>query len=472
MSIKYEAENLGFDRMVIDRLIALSKDELARYLVFLLQDGNAFAVEHPSSGEVTYARESRNDGMANIVMFSDKNGQDVWYLIQRKNFVDSYCTDSEIFNLTGSRDTEKLVNKIRQNKYNFDHAKRDIHLTGILFSSPRPYHFIYDQYVNYFQLSELGEIDSKCFSDRHCFIDLTKSGRFRKVIPRGTYLLPITEGSNYASSEAADMHKFAVKMGNQSSTPLLPKEGSLNLWIGVTGQKRKWLGQLRSYAAIINKLCEEYDSINLVVDGWTNYVNENRYTIEDHYILNQLKERISSKVNIINVINHKFLEKLSFAQQCDVYISNNGSGAMIPQMFCALPGVQHGNGKVNTFRKSYNEFTFRAKKTAIRKSVGTANHSTDYFIHWTHIYNLLAEALNITKVDETSLTSEDMIVDVFESIDLSTIESSEMALAKMVEAFTLVGDTKGQQVITSILRKINPRFELKYPEKSIFDIED
>lgn len=385
-----------------DSIFNFDKDESAHLILELLNDRD-IAFYHPETKAVTFPRSSKRQGMVNVVHFSDSNLSNHWYLIQLTNIVDGYYTSGFLFNprkLPGLENTRKWL---ESGTINFDLTVDKSGFDGLIFSQKRPYHYFYDQYVNYFKLSKLKNIDKYCFRDEDCFFDRAGGITFKKVYDGLCLLFPCTVEGGYFGLEAEEMHHYLreeVSSKNDTS--------NFKIWIGITGQKRSWIEQIEGYASIINRLAGKFRTMTVCIDGWTNFINEESVNLEDQVVFDKLYKKISTltNVSVISLINKDYVEKIGHAKACNYFIANSGTGAFIPYMVAGLSGVIHGNGRLNTFNKSYSNRIKLVPNDKVTSEQSSAPMNDSYSIRWEVIYNLLAEDLMINDlIDEPRVES-------------------------------------------------------------------
>jgi hypothetical protein len=419
----------------VNDVIGYDKDEASEFLINVLKSKNLI-IEHPELNVPTFARSSKIIGMANVIHFSDGHLNNHWYLIQVTKLVEAYSVNGKFYNPSRLPAAERVKEFIDSDKLKFDLKVNTNTVNGLLFSQTRPFHYFYDQYVNYFTLSSFINIDEYCYSDDKCFYSRFKSTSFKKASSNGCYLFPCTIPRNIDGDDAKKMNTYlkgSEFTGNMGS--------ELSIWIGITGQKRSWIEQVDGYVNIIKQLSGMYSSISVFVDGWTNYELDISVTKEDVDIFNDIKNQLStfSSVQIISLINKDYKDKIKYANSCDYFIANSGTGCMVPFAICNKKGVIHGNGRVNTFKKIYNENIREVVKKTLTPIQVDAPMYTSYSINWEVIFNCLMDLMNKSfRMPYPKLES----VKTFSQLTYTENTQPVDALRDIAIAFYETGDTK------------------------------
>lgn len=346
-----------------------------------------FCLLSPVTGIETFAQSSRRQGMANVITFSDRLGGNVWFLLQVTRFVDGYLCSNEIVNVLGNPIIDRVCKVISNDESVFIPESYNCTVDGVVLSQTRPYHFLYDQMVNVFDLVESEDIPySSFFIDDTVFFNRVVGNKFKIKKEKGCYLFPTIQPHRYHGPVADSFHK---KIMERCKT--YKYDADFVLWFGITGQKRSWIEQVEGCVEIVKRLLNDYETITLVVDGWTAYCDESLVTLEDRYVLEEIEQKLLSfkNVDVISLIDTDYDTKISYAKNIDFFIANSGSGSIIPHMFVGKKGVVHG--KLRTFSKAYGESVkVVPEKKMISENSGTVMLDS-YSFHWSVIYNLLLE---------------------------------------------------------------------------------
>ncbi|MEL0630489.1 hypothetical protein [Psychromonas aquatilis] len=422
--------------ITIEYLFAAKNREAVRFLLQLLGEGSV-SIKHPSLDVETFPRASKRVGMANVILFSDEHLNNHWYYIQVTKLIDGYyLSNKEFFNPRDMPDVLKVKQLIDTKKLVFNLTSNSNQVDGLIFSQCRPYHYFYDQFVNYFKLSSFKNIDDYCFTDETCFYSQTPSMSFKSIVKPGCYFFPCTLPGNYHDNDAKKMHDF---LKNNAEVKHLKSD--FTLWIGITGQKRSWVEQVDGYIEIIKNLSDMYSSITIIVDGWTNYVNDSSFNIEDNEVYDLIREKFTSNedINFINLINKGYMSKVSYANNCDCFIANSGTGCMVPLLFSNIKGVIHGNGVLNTFKKIYNDNVYLVPKNKIISQQSKVIMVNSYSISWQVIFNLLMKVIgNKKQLNEPTQKMNSKLV--FGNLSFSDTTKPADALRDIALAFEALGD--------------------------------
>lgn len=419
----------------VTELMEYSADEAAEFLIDVL-DTKTVIIGHPKLNIPTFARASKTIGMANVILFSDDNLENHWYFIQVTKLLEAFMVDGEFFNPSQLPAAERVKTWIEDEELEFDLATNCNTVDGLLFSQRRPFHYFYDQYVNYYKLSAIKNIDEYCFADDKCFYSETDTTTFKKVKEGGCYFFPCTQPRNLSDKDAKKMHQFL-----KSNTHKVEIHSELSLWLGVTGQKRSWIEQVEGYIAIVRNLSMDFSHITVMLDGWTNYEGDNSINKDDNIIYDLIERELSviPSIKVINLINLNYKKKIAYANTCDYFVANSGTGCMVPFMMCNAKGVIHSNGRMSTFQSVYNDNVRTVPNNKILSEQSGIPMYTSYSIAWEVIYNLLMDLMgNSYRLDEPQLGINSK--SVFSKLRFTNKSKPADALREIALAFDQVGD--------------------------------
>lgn len=373
----------------------LDREQAADYLLTTVNTA-LLTLKHPQLHIETYCRQNRRYRKANVLLFSDAQQRNHWYLIQIYNLADGYICNDDVVNPLNAGEITELEKKIPNNELGFNLNSPNTHISGFLFSQVRPYHYMYDQLVTYFQLSEKQCINQFSFTDKHCFYRQLPNGHALKQSDENDcYLFPCTRGGIYDDKYAEEMHSFI-----RTNSSLIPSKSDLTIWLGITAQKRSWLEQVEGQCNLVRELNKHYPSITVIIDGWTSLADgipdSPKDISRDMAVFDALSTRLKKMKNIeiINLIGKDYKEKISYARSIDCFIANSGTGGMVPMMFTQKSGVLHSNGKLHTFERSYTQRVQNVPHEKIHAQ-DLSLDSGVYSIDWKVIYNLLADVLGL-----------------------------------------------------------------------------
>lgn len=393
----------------VDDLINFNRQQAAQFLVDVVTSGE-LQLKHPNKDVVTFSRQSKRYRKANVILFSDEHLKNQWYMVQIYNLADGYLCDGEVTNPIGSGEIPEFNQLLNNGDVCFNTKSTTSFVDGLLFSQVRPYHFIYDQLISYFELDKIHSIAEYSFTDKNCFYsELPGEHQLKPAKSDGCYLFPCIKGDQYDSLAAEEMHSF-IK-GNSEAKDF---SSELTLWFGITAQKRSWLEQSSSCCNIIKQLHKHYPTITVIIDGWTaldgGIPDSPKDIARDMAVFDSISSQLSKVdgIEIISIIGKDYKEKVSYAKASDFFVANSGSGGIVPIMFTQSKGVIHTNGRLHTFERSYSDnisivpnHKILAQKHAIDAGV--------YSIEWTVIYNLLAELIGI----DEKLPEKELITNQF-----------------------------------------------------------
>lgn len=388
----------------VDDLMNFNQQQAAQFLVDAVTSGE-LKLKHPNKDVVTFSRQSKRYRKANVILFSDENLQNQWYMVQIYNLANGYICDGKASQSGCSGEIVEFNTLLNKGEVSFDLQNKNSHIDGLLFSQPRPYHYIYDQLTNYFELNNVQPIAEYSFTDKYCFYSELPNGKRLKPIKKdGCYLFPCTKEDQYDSAAAEEMHAF-IKENSEAKN----FSSELTLWFGITAQKRSWLEQASSCCKIVKQLRKHYPTITVIIDGWTaldgGIADKPKEIARDVAVFNSISSQLSkvNGVELISVIGKDYKEKVSYAKASNFFIANSGSGGIVPIMFTQSKGVIHTNGKLHTFERSYSD----SLSIVPNHKILAQEHAIDagvYSIEWTVIYNLLAELIGIDeKLNERTI---------------------------------------------------------------------
>lgn len=379
----------------VEELFSFDKAQATQFLIDAVTSKD-LSIKHPTKNIATFSRQSKRYRKANIICFTDEQNANPWYLIQIYDFVNGYICEDQVFNPLNASEINEIERLLCDNQLTFNYYKNSKNIDGLIFSQVRPYHYIYDQYVNYFALSELSNIDEYCYTDKNCFYrELPNNKQLKQVKEQGCYLFPCIKGGDYDSSTATKMHKFL-----QSSHVSQHVDTELTLWFGITAQKRSWIEQSQSCVKIAKRLSRHYSSITLFIDGWTSLAggvpDSPKDIARDNSVFFAIRKQLKNEKNlkVVSLIGKDYKDKVSYANTTDAFVANSGTGGMVPMMFSDKPGIIHSNGRLHTFERSYSD---KIKVTDIDK-ITAEEHAIDagvYSIDWRVIYNDLCGILQL-----------------------------------------------------------------------------
>lgn len=365
---------------------------------------------HPTRPNIkTVPVESYQCGLVNFIVFCDNNcpQSSMWIYCQVVSIVSAIIVDDKLIygeNHNEARIVETNLGRLRKfiSKLKFTDLENDKSLQ-LFVSSPRPFHYIYDSLYWAYKLQKKSNGNLKIY-----YINPFLSLDSNVSEPTSSVLFKIGGiNRNFITSRSAKLaHEFGWSDENliNFETELVKKHkyirrlgNNLILWIGITGQKRAWLQQIKGYALIIKNLAKEYDNLYVKVDGLTSTLGASIDTSGDDYVHNEICKRVSSEnVVIESLIGKDYDYKIKECSEIDLYVANSGTGCMIPYRFFDKPGVMHSNTKFNAFSA---EESASLKLISPQKIIDMPMKLSDpypklamnisYSIDWIEIYNEL-----------------------------------------------------------------------------------
>jgi hypothetical protein len=336
--------------------------------------------------------------MSNVLIFQGSEVSDTWFLLQRTGFADRLWAENKIYSLLRSGDNKaSFVEDFTLARDRSEGARLSVaNFGGLVFSQIRPYHFFYDQLINYQDLKRVLTngtpfySDDNCYFGRHLFDELPKK-------KDGWYIFPTINAG--LKSEQYDLDQFRTNVLRLEALVLectppeeqLP-ESDFALWIGITGQRRSWIEQVEGYGRVIQKLSQRFHRLLVVVDGWTARESNFEPVPEDIGIFNTIAGQFKYPgVTFMSAIGLDYKKKIQICQQVDAFVANAGSGCIVPYRFCKKPGVLHSNSKIRLFKGFTDDFVKDVEaidqngNTSVQKSAVISYHA-----EWSNIYDDLS----------------------------------------------------------------------------------
>ncbi|MFM4986089.1 hypothetical protein ACEUB5_20675 [Aeromonas veronii] len=123
---------------------------------------------------------------------------------------------------------------------------------------------------------------------------------------------------------------------------------TVRLWFGITSQKRKLINQEEEISRTINIFCTMFDSVGVIIDGWTSPLKKSEGDIKQIESDNYISEAIKKSLKYDNVSYHSIIgltteEKLKITQFIDVFLANHGAGSMHIDRMGNRYGVTHNS---------------------------------------------------------------------------------------------------------------------------------
>lgn len=122
----------------------------------------------------------------------------------------------------------------------------------------------------------------------------------------------------------------------------------VKLWFGITSQKRKLINQEQEIARTINIFTDLFDSVGVVIDGWTSPLkkteNDSTQIENDLHVAKAIEKLvIGGNVSFYSTIGLTTEEKLVVTSHIDVFLANHGAGSMHVDRMGNRFGVTHNS---------------------------------------------------------------------------------------------------------------------------------
>lgn len=288
---------------------------------------------------------------------------------------------------------------------------KTLKLGGYLYGFDRPYHFLYDQfpvinfllkfnYINkkrrffvgknhtFINLKDIhDDINDEVFHDENelNFINrnddtfLFKLGiNFQRGAVNPEKVLLINSGDN-------DLVHSAGKKYSATEDFFALRESGFKLWIGITGQKRSWIEQVKGSIKIIEYIAGRYENTCVLIDGWTSVKHDNPLDVleaeNDMRIFREIVSGVRAEVKFFNLIGQDILSKIYAASQVDFFVSNALTGSINVARVCAKPGVSHFSNVTRNIvlKDHFHPYTFLPDSSLISDIPDKENDRMDFY---------------------------------------------------------------------------------------------
>jgi len=382
-------------------------------------DSEFLELEHPEiTGLATRARTSSIINWANYIVFSDKNDENFWVMVQILDLIDAIITPDAIYSFKLpvdflSLEPSKLSEKLEKIEIkDFAECK----FCGFTLNQVRPFHFFYDQLIWLYSLEHNLQSNITVHENETKFFPV---GFITKQTPQDSHILAYptiisrnailnaetgkkTElaESGFYRSLTEDFEKSIYKYVCQQPSPLVPSS-DFKLWIGICSEKRHWVEQVFGYSNIINALAKHFANILVIIDGLTaRHGQRDEHPAED-VVIKSIAARIPpSQCKIISLSGCDYFTKIRHANLIDMFITDAGTASFVPLRICQKPGVLHSNKLLFTFPDQYPSSLQIIENSFIEEeehSGACSPAQVSYHIHWQHIYNAAAKILESTQ---------------------------------------------------------------------------
>lgn len=108
--------------------------------------------------------------------------------------------------------------------------------------------------------------------------------------------------------------------------------------------RRPWPNVLQTVPYLISQLHARYPVMNFVIDGSAKTDAGNEVDIDAEIaVYEAIKEKLDDRVQLSPLLGRTFAEKVPVYDRCRYFISQIGSGGIIPAWFLTKPGLAFGN---------------------------------------------------------------------------------------------------------------------------------
>lgn len=289
-----------------------------------------------------------------------KSGDEYFYVVQNHQIVAGvyFPSSNEYVKFSGGdiNGYLKFLKKefLNKKEHLFDVKKKFVPV----FSCPRPWHFFYNQATALSILSENINIDGYEFyyvpgGDFMSPSNIDKNCIYKKTTIKelsSDLLSPVLFGVSFDSITEDEHELLRRKVLSNIKVIEKPKE-CIRIWVGITSQKRRWIEQTESIAAMIDLLSDNGIPFEIVFDGWTSPItptSSDSINIEsDNKIVDDIIKLSKSDFKYFSVVGELAEFKVSMSGSCDFYITNFASGSIFVSRFSGIKGLSHLNNNMN-----------------------------------------------------------------------------------------------------------------------------
>ncbi len=300
----------------------------------------------------------------------------VFYLLQHFSFCDAiYIPKLGILHFISSGiDKHSWKEKIVESTLSFD--KKGGSFNSVFIAHNRPYHYNYELALGLYLL------DKKKLLEKTPLVALNEEKAFfrpsklinkninEKVLNNSDFLIHLNQpgisllaGHQVISTVNDSVIKNLIsELDNKLNCNSLLSDKSLQvdkilqelnkcdvqLWFGITSQKRKLLNQVEEIITAINVFSNMFDRVGVVIDGWTSPLKKTLGDIKqidgDNIVANNIINHIrKDNVSIHSIIGLCTEDKLVIAKNIDVFLANHASGSMHIDRMARRFGVTHNS---------------------------------------------------------------------------------------------------------------------------------
>ena len=312
---------------------------------------------------------------------------------------------------------------------------------GYLVGHTRPYHCNYDSLLALQRIHDEGQLspeDSLFSKSDEVFVDLASSLNLSQkhqcktkdqinslveehqgyLLQLGSWFYAFCEPPNESYFEVArrvddSLRCFAVansELKNSGALDFLEDCQPL-IWVGVTGQKRRWLEQVSGIAHILNTLYESYPKMGVVFDGWTPPLTSSNYhrkeARKDYEVIQSIIKRLNfrrhGRFGVIAGL--PMVDKICVGMAVDLFVANYTTGSINVARICRKPGVGHMSRRMMHETAQHIHYSTRTVDPIYVEDhcdPTTPAGYIDYSLPWQAVYNLLVDILNDLSIESVA----------------------------------------------------------------------
>lgn len=431
----------------------------------------------PVDGTSSVAVNSFCGGTRHFLLMQSENGH-YWILTQCMSFIECIIYNNTIYYFTYKKMAEVALNVLGQAIDFFEKTAPSPELKGLFLHHNRPFHSFYDQLKSAINLKSV--IEESVLNRYHLYLrdpfvslDSIVNNVIRvthinkEVHGSGVTLKPLVYSQFYTNAKQSSwtresMNKMESILYNSSNAVQINTKGyDLVLWIGVTGQKRSWEEQIEGYTSIIKHLQLTFKKLLVIVDGWTATIGEIQSVSSDNDVYFKIANECSEVADFISLIGQDYDTKISVCKYVDFFLTNAGTGSMVPMRICKKDGVLHSNKTLFTFPDNYTDRgqiirLINKNFVVVDDDKGKFEALVSYSINWKFLYNLLITVINEkrgTSIEPLTIQERDLnehnIIPFESAIKVSNelmniCLSSESEYIDIVRDLALILERKGK----------------------------
>ncbi|MBS4154780.1 hypothetical protein [Cobetia sp. MC34] len=282
-----------------------------------------------------------------------------WFIVQGMSFIDAIIHTDNIYVFTQRSIAQRAIDLINKSKFEFDSSINSF--SGFYLSCGRPYHYFFDVLFSSYILNNLDKKYNFYYRDiflnpRLVMNDCSYiSERDINEIP-GVVVRPVTIGYQFLDEAKENVsEKINTYCSVLKNIPVLKAnptvESSFDIWFGITGSGRQCVNQASLLDITIDKLSVEHSILNIYIDGNTSKEGCYDFNDEDFLVFLDIltKYKNHTHVNIFSLIGLDYYQKIKISKRIDFFVSNGGTGALVPAKICSMAGIVHSNHKIRAF---------------------------------------------------------------------------------------------------------------------------